>query len=90
MAGDGAALELLAVQAGQEVHEVVAGNRFQGEFAFFAKTSNLSMSRPIRGNRIGRQALLHANVGKEGGDCGRNFHHEPANSSAVSRRMAMP
>ena len=90
MAGNGAAFELLAIEAGEEVHKIVARNRFEGELILLGERFELEHVPGIGGNCVRGQALLYANVSEISGDGSRNFHHEPANSSAVSRRVAMP
>ena len=90
MASDGAALELLAIEASEEIDEIVAANRFESEFAFLAELVEFEEVAAVGGDGVGRKALFHANMGEKGGDGRGDFHQEPAHSSAGSRRVAMP
>jgi hypothetical protein len=85
-----AAFELLAIQAGQEFHKIVAGDRFQREFAFLGKVIELQQIAPVGRHGVGGETPLHTNVGEKGGDGGADVHQCAGNPSAGSRRIAMP
>ncbi len=87
---DGTAFQLLAIQAGQEFHKIVAGHRFQGDFPLFRKVVEFQQVAAISRHRVGRQSLFHANVREKGGDGGGDVHQRVGNPSAGSRRIAMP
>ena len=91
MARDRAAFKLLAEQAGEEIHQVVAGDAFEGQLFLLCVTFELDQVAAVGRNRVGGQSLFHADMREKRRDGIGDFHQEPANPSAApGRRMAMP
>jgi len=90
MTSDRAAFEILAIEAGEKIDQVVPCNRFEDELVLFGVDVEFEHVSAVGGDGVGGEAFFDSNVRKESRDGSRDFHHEPANSSAVSRRVAMP
>ncbi len=92
LAGHGLALELLTIKAREKIHQIIAADGFETDFALAGKLVKLYKIAAIGGYRVGRKALLHAHMGqKRRNGCG-NFHQlsrYPSPEPAV-RRVAIP
>ncbi len=65
MASYSLALELLAIQTSEKIHQIVAADGFEAEFAFARKFIEFYEVAAIGRHGVGGKPLLHAHVCQE-------------------------
>ena len=68
MTGDRPAFEFLAIETGEEIHQIVGADFFQGQLALLDEGFKFLQIAPVSRDGIRRQAFFDPNMRQERGD----------------------